>query len=222
MSPAFPTRLSYWRAIRVSSLCLTLFFIHTAPVLAHGFHGVEQTAYQQANQDFVTGILATFYDTPVLLGLIAAGLFSGIWKPDGFPSLWAFYLGGILAGAAIGFWGILPPVEPAYFAAIAIGLLGAAALNIPTNLMRGLFFVLGVVFTNAVFSGYSVWDVPAFAYLGVAFALNLGVAVPVMLVWLTRTKLPYSWVTIAWRANMSWVVAIALMSMVLTMKSNAM
>ena len=219
---AFP--VSHRRTAWAICLCLGTLSVLSAsvtPVIAHGFHGADQAVYQQANEDFVTGILATFYDVPVLLGLIAAGLLSGIWKPDGFSSLWPYFLGGNVAGAAVGFSGVIPPSEPAYVAVIAVGLLGAAALSVPNGLMRGLFFALGLVFTNAVFSGYEIWDIPLFAYMGVAFALNLGVAIPAGLVWLSRTKLPYGWVTIAWRANMSWVVAIALMAMVLSMKSNA-
>ena len=207
-----------------TGLCLaavSLFLALPVAAIAHGFHGADQAMYQQANEDFVTGMLAAYYDIPVLLGLIAAGLLSGIWKPDGFSSLWPYFLGGIIAGAVVGFWGILPPSEPAYAAAIATGLLGAAAPNVPGGVMRALFLVLGIVLTNAVFSGYEIWDIPLFAYIGVAFSLNLGILLPAGLVWLSHTKLPYGWVMIAWRAKMSWIVAIALMSMVLTMKANA-
>ena len=190
-----------------------------APLIAHGFHALDQAEYQRAYEDFFTGILATYYDAPVVLGLVVAGLFAGIWKPDGFSSLWPFFIGGSLAGAAVGFWGTVPPAQPAYSSVIAVGLLGAAALNLPTGLMRGIFFVVGLCLTNAVFSGYAVSDVPPFAYVGVAFALNAGVALPAVLVWVSREKLPYGWVTIAWRASVSWVVAIALMAWVLRIRS---
>lgn len=185
-----------------------------APALAHKF-GAGQGAYE----DFLSGNRAVFSDMPVLLLLIAAGLFSGIWKPDGFPSLWLFYLGGIVAGAMLGLWGIFPPTLPAYFAVIAVGLLGAAAPNIPTALMRGIFVLIAVVVTNAVLSGHLISEISPFAYVGIAFALNIGVAVSAGLVAISREKLPYNWVTIAWRAAASWLVAIAVMAMVLMLKS---
>lgn len=181
-----------------------------APALAHEF-GVGQDAYE----DFLSGNLAVFTDVPVLLGLIAAGWFSGIWKPDGLPSLWPFYLGGILAGAAVGFWGVMPPTLPAYGAVIVIGLLGAAAAPYAVVLMRGIFVLIGLILTNAVFSGHGIAEIPLFAYVGIAFALNFGVAASAGLVAISDEKLPYTWVPIVWRAGISWLVAIAVMTMVL-------
>ena len=102
---------------------------------------------------------------------------------------------------------------------IAVGLLGAAAPQIPTGLVRGIFFVIGLVLTNAVLSGHRISEITPFAYVGIAFALNVGVVVPAGLVAVSREKLPYGWVAIAWRAVMSWLVAIAVMAMALMLKS---
>lgn len=214
LSVASSTRMCVvWR----SSLYLATVIVLSAspaPALAHEF-GAGQGAYE----DFLTGNRVVLADITVLLGVIAAGLLSGIWKPDGFPSLWSFYVGGVVAGAAVGLWGVIPPTLPAYVAVIAIGLLGAAALQIPTRLMNGIFFVTGLVLTNAVLSGHAISDIPPLAYVGIAFALNVGIAASAGLVAVSREKLPYNWVVIAWRAAMSWLVAIAVMAMVLMIKS---
>lgn len=186
------------------------------PALAHDF-GAGEGPYV----DFLSGNRAVLADIPVLLGLIAAGLLSGIWKPDGLPSLWPVYAGGILAGAAVGFGGMIPPTLPTYITVIVIGLLGAAAPQMSTGLVRGIFFVIGLILANAVLSGHAISEIPPFAYVGIAFALNVGLAVPAGLVAVSREKLPYGWVAIAWRAGMSWLVAIALMAMVLMLKSTS-
>lgn len=199
------------------NLCLVVVIVlSVSPVslLAHEF-GAGQGAYK----DFLSGNRAVLADNTVLLGLVAAGLLSGIWKPDGFPSLWPFYAGGVVAGAAVGFYGMIPPTLPTYVAVIAVGLLGAAAPQIPTGLVRGIFFVIGLVLTNAVLSGHRISEITPFAYVGIAFALNVGVVVPAGLVAVSREKLPYGWVAIAWRAVMSWLVAIAVMAMALMLKS---
>ena len=194
----------------------TLLIATPAPALAHKF-GVGQDAYE----DFLSGNQAVFSDIPVLLLMVAAGLLSGIWKQDGVPSLWPFYLVVIGAGAMLGLLGVVPPTLPAYGAVIATGLLGAAALRMPTTLMRGIIAVIGVIAANAVLSGHLISEISPFAYLGIAFALNVGIAVSAGVVAISREKLPYNWVVIAWRAGTSWLVAIAVMAMVLMMKAAA-
>ena len=64
------------------------------PALAHEF-GVGKDAYG----DFLSGNQAVLADYPILLGLIAAGLFASIWRLDGFPVLWPTYIAGLVVGA---------------------------------------------------------------------------------------------------------------------------
>ena len=182
----------------------------TSPALAHEF-GVGKDAYE----DFLSGNQAVLADVPVLLGVIAAGLFAGIWKPDGFPSLWLALLAGIAAGAVLGFSALIPPTGPAYGLVIFIGILGALAPPFSLPLMRGLYFVIGMILTNAVLSGHTVAEVPAFAYVGILFALNIGISAIARLVFLSHQALPYGWVAITWRAGSSWLVAIAVMALAL-------
>jgi hypothetical protein len=184
------------------------------PALAHEF-GVGKGAYE----DFLSGNQAVLNDIPVLLGLIAAGLFASIWKADGFPALWPCYAMGLIIGALLGFSGAVAPVLPVYAAVIAVGLLGAAAPNLRVGVTRGMFLLIGIILANAVLSGHSVSEIPPFAYLGIAFALNIGVAISAGLVSVSLEKIPHSWVMIAWRAAMSWLVAITVMTMALMFRS---
>ena len=94
-----------------------------------------------------------------------------------------------------------------------------AAPNFTTNVMRGIFVLIGIVVTNAVLSGHAISEISPFAYVGIAFALNIGAVASAGIVAVSRDKLPYDWVTIAWRAAMCWLVAIAVMALVLMMKS---
>ena len=172
-----------------------------------------------AYEDFLSGNQAVLNDIPVLLGLIAAGLFASIWKADGFPALWPCYAMGLIIGALLGFSGAVAPVLPVYAAVIAVGLLGAAAPNLRVGVTRGMFLLIGIILANAVLSGHSVSEIPPFAYLGIAFALNIGVAISAGLVSVSLEKIPHSWVMIAWRAAMSWLVAITVMTMALMFRS---
>ncbi len=181
---------------------------------AHAF-SIGQTGYQ----NFLSGNKAVFADIPVLLGLIAAGLFVGIWKMDGFPKVWLFYIAGLFGGFVLGLTGLLPAALPAYCTVIIVGLLAAAAPDFPTWIMRVIYFAIGVVLANAVITGHTIDSIPLFAYLGIFFALNFGLVIPAGLVVVSRQELPYSWVLIVWRAGSSWLVAIAVMAMVLMLKS---
>ncbi len=210
------------RAAAGACLCFVAAVIVLAdagPLFAHDDLGAAPSPFQQAYQDFLFGILGVVSNTPVVLGVVAAGLFAGMWKPDGAPVLWLMYLGGLGVGAAVGFSGVMAPTLPAYLVCIAVGLLGAAALNLPAGVMRGIFFVVGAVVANALLNGFSAAEIPPFDYIGMAVALNLGLLAPAGLVALTYDKLPYGWVPIAWRAAMSWIVAIAVMALVLDMQS---
>ncbi|MCJ8308358.1 MAG: hypothetical protein HRU27_05610 [Rhizobiaceae bacterium] len=184
-----------------------------SPAWGHEF-GVGKDAYA----DFLSGNEAVLTDVPVLLGIIAAGLLAGIWKLEGFPTLWLSFVIGIIAGAALGFSGWVPPTWPAFLAVIAIGALGAWALPFSTAVMRALFFAIGVLMTNAVLSGHTVSEVPPFAYVGILFALNIGVSACARLVFLSHQYFPYGWVSIVWRAGSSWLVAIAVMALALMLR----
>lgn len=177
---------------------------------AHDF-GIGKDGYE----DFLIGNLAVFTDTPVILLMLAAAFLISIWKADGLPQVWAFYVLGAILGALLGFAGILPPALPAFIAVIVTGLLGAVALNVSVGLMRALVCLIGIVLGNAILSGHTMNELPLFAYFGLFFALNLGLAIPASIVAITRDKLPYSWVLIVWRAGASWLVAVAVIAMML-------
>ena len=191
-------------------VCSLAIFAFSSPALGHEF-GVGKDAYA----DFLSGNQAVFVDLPVLLGVIAAGLLAGIWKPEGFPKLWLSFIAGIVAGAALGFTGLVPPAWPAFVGVIVVGALGAWALPLSTNVMRGIFFVIGMILCNAVLSGHTVSEVPGFAYVGIFFALNLCPSASARLVYLSHQYVPYGWVSIVWRAGSSWLVAIAVMALAL-------
>ncbi|MEL6968402.1 MAG: hypothetical protein AAGM04_13570, partial [Pseudomonadota bacterium] len=171
----------------------------TTGASAHDF-GVGKNAYE----DFLVGNQAIFSDLPVLLGALAAGLLAGIWKADGFPALWLSLIVGLVVGSLVGFFGAPPPLVITYVTIILVGLLGAAALNLPLVPMRGIFFLAGGVFSNAVFSGHTPAEIAPLAYVGIFFAINFLIASTARLVYLTRENLPYTWVPIAWRAGSSW------------------
>lgn len=196
--------------VPIISLCLLAL---SGPAFAHEF-GVGKDAYA----DFLSGNEAVLVDVPVLLGLIAAGLLAGTWKPDGFPSIWLSFIVGIFAGAALGFSGLVPPTWPAFLAVIAMGSLAAWARPFSTAMMRGMFFLIGLVLTNAVLSGHTVSEVPPFAYVGILFAFNVGVSAVARLVFLSHQYFPYGWVGIVWRAGSSWLVAIAVMALALMLR----
>ena len=207
-------------AITLLALATVLIInISAGSVLAHDDFSAPQSPYQIAYAEFLSGIRAVTTNTPTLLGMIAAGLFAGISKPFGFHLIWPFYLGGIVVGALVGFSGVAPPIVPAYIVCIAVSLLGAAALGISVSVMRVIVFVLGLVLANAILSGHTASDIPVFAYVGIALALNIGACVPAGLVALSNRRLPYTWTPIVWRAAMSWISAIAVLALVLSMRS---
>jgi len=71
-------------AVTLLAVATTLIIsIYPGSVLAHDDFSAQQSLYQIAYAEFLSGIRAVTINTPVLLGLIAAGLFSGIWKPFG-------------------------------------------------------------------------------------------------------------------------------------------
>jgi hypothetical protein len=184
------------------------------PAYSHAF-SIGQTGYQ----NFLSGNVAVFADIPVLLGLIAAGIFAGIWNMEGFPKLWPFYVAGLVGGLLLGLTGLVPAALPTYCTVVIVGLLAAAAPDFPTWLMRLIYFLIGVVLTNAVITGHTIDSIPIWSYIGIAFALNFGLVIPAGLVVMSRQNLPYGWVLITWRAGSSWLVAIAVMAMVLMLNS---
>lgn len=211
--PLLPLLLKSLTKLRPCStlgMCLLAF---TSPASGHEF-GVGKDAYA----DFLSGNQAVLVDVPVLLGLIAAGLLVGIWKPNGFPSVWLSFVIGIFAGVALGLSGLVPPTWPAFLAVIFIGALGAWAPPFPLQVMRGMFFAIGLILTNAVLSGHTISEVPPLAYVGIFFALNVGVSACARLVFMSDHYLPYEWVSIVWRAGSSWLVAIAVMAMALMLR----
>lgn len=219
MNPELPDKTdgqTMASARTLSTIIGTALVLLPVPALAHEF-GVGKGAYE----DFLSGNQAVLNDFPVLLGVIAAGFFASIWKRDGFPSLWPFYAIGLAAGALLGFSGLVPPVTPAYSVVIALGLLGAAAPDLRIGVTRVMFMLIGIILSNAVLSGHTVSEIPPFAYVGIAFALNISVAVSAGLVSVSREKIPYTWVMIAWRAAMSWLVAITVMAMALMFRSGS-
>ena len=177
---------------------------------SHDF-GVGRDGYE----DFLFGNLAVLIDTPVVLGMAATGLFVGIWKSDGLPQVWLFYIAGMFGGAVIGLFGIVPLALPAYAAVFLVGLLGAAALDLSLAMVRVIVGLIGMVLANAILSGHSIGEVRPFSYFGIAFALNMGLSFSAALVAISRENLPYGWVLIAWRAAASWLVAISVMAAVL-------
>ncbi|MEO0547133.1 MAG: hypothetical protein AAF035_09300 [Pseudomonadota bacterium] len=195
------------------AIALASAFLPT-PALAHEF-GVGKDAYE----DFLSGNQAVFVDFPVVLGVIAAGLFVSIWRADGFPTVWLPYLAGLVAGAVLAFALAIPPALPMFVTVIFVGLLGALAPDLSTRMMQGIYFVVGMVLTNAVLSGHTIDEIPAFSYVGIAFALNFGVSACAAIVYQSREKLSYDWVMIVWRAGSSWLVAIAVMGIALMLRS---
>ena len=128
---------------------------------------------------------------------------------------------GHITGAVLAFWLAIEPTLPAYLAVILVGLLGAAAPALPRGVMQCVYLVVGVVLTNAILSGHTLSEIPPFAFLGIAFALNVAAAAAARLVFVSLQLLNYGWVLIAWRAGMSWIVAIAIMAMVLVLSDGS-
>ncbi len=199
------------RALTLPSVVCAL---HPTAALGHDF-GSGKGAYE----DFLSGNQAVFADLPIVLGLIATGILVGIWKSHRLPKVWLFFIGGIVVGAALGLWGILPPTPATYVAVCLVGLVGAASPDLPLVTMRIILGLMGMMLANAVLSGHAVGEVPPFAYLGIAFALNLGLAMSAVVVTSSLDRFQFGWVNVTWRALMSWLVAISIMAIVLTLKS---
>lgn len=198
---------------RAFALSSVLFWFYPNGVSAHNF-GSGKGAYE----NFLSGNQAVLADVPILLGLIATGIVVSNWKPDGLPKVWLFFIIGVLAGMALGLSGLLPAIMPTYVTVCLIGLLGAAAPRLPVAGMRLLVGISGVILANAVLSGHTLGEIQPFAYAGILFAINLGLAISAGIVSLSLEKLPYGWVNITWRALLSWIVAISIMAMVLMLK----
>lgn len=201
--------------LRLSFLVALVTIAVTADVaFSHNF-GSGKGGYH----DFLLGNMGVLIDTPVVLGMVATGILIGVWRSDGLPDVWLFYIAGMVSGAIVGSTGVIPATLPAYVTVFLVGLLGAAALNISLDMMRAIVSLIGFAFANAIFNSHAIGDIPLFSCLGIAFALNLGLASSASLVVISRVKLPYDWVLIAWRAAASWLVAISIMAMVLMLKS---
>ncbi len=176
-------------------------------VLAHDF-GLGGDFYGE----FQEGISATLGELPVMIAIVTAGFLFSLWDRDGLPRVWLAFLAGSVIGLILPIFLSPEPVSLAYATATSIGLLAAAAFRPNINIMRVIAFLAGCLPPFAMLSGHAAGSVPAGAYLGIVFALNVVLAISASLVSLWLTRFDFNWASIAIRALASWQVAVAVMA----------
>ena len=208
-------RGTFRRAIAFSTLTVLLLTAAVA-VFAH-VDGDHRRVYSLnvAYFEFLVGFEATLNRVPVLLLMIVTGLMIGLRPADTLQRIWPVVPTGLTVGCTIGTFVWIPAITPAYGAVIMAGLLIAASPEIGIRTLCVIVIALTSLMPNSMLSGYYWWEIPPFVYLGVAMASVLGMSVVYLIVRLSMAWLPDRWISIAWRALASWVVAIAILMIAL-------
>ncbi|MEM9332210.1 MAG: hypothetical protein AAGA53_12855 [Pseudomonadota bacterium] len=176
--------------------------------------------FEHAYYDVLYGMEVTLGVGSVLLLMAATGLLIAnrktVYLVLPIPVL---FIGAIL-GATLGALAWLPADMPAYIATISIGLLVAASPTLKKWQLMALVSLAAATMANVMFMGSDWRLIPISVYMGVVIVLLLGTMTIYMSVWLSRELLQYPWVDIAWRAIASWLVAIAVIMIALSVTGN--
>lgn len=191
------------RMIRAAILLLAF----TRQATAHDF-GLGGDAYAE----FLSGCAAVLTELPVMIAMIATGILVSLWDREGLPKVWLAFVAGVVGGMLVATAALIEPVTVAYGSAIALGLLAAAAVTPDLKLMRLVLFFAGFLPVAALLSDHEFGTVPLAAYAGILFMTNIVLSASAGLVSIALKNIPFSWVSIAFRALASWLVAIALIS----------
>ncbi|MEM8652297.1 MAG: hypothetical protein AAGF54_17320 [Pseudomonadota bacterium] len=174
-------------------------FAQTEPVL--------QSIYLQ----FRLGIDTVAGDVPVLLLAASIAHLLAIRKEVKIEKLWPFFMIGLGLGGVLGASALIPAVFPALVASILVGSL--AAISIQMNFIKIAISVtlVTIVMANASLSGYSWQHIHSATYLGFFCGMILATMIVYIPIRVSLVAFHYSWVSIAWRATSSWLVAIAIL-----------
>jgi hypothetical protein len=200
------------RLIRVTILLL----VFPGQAAAHDF-ALGGDAYAK----FLSGCAAVLTELPVMIAMIATGILVSLWDREGLPKVWLAFVAGVAGGMLVATAALIEPLTVAYGSAIALGLLAAAAVRPDVKLMRLVLFFAGFLPVAALLSDHDFGTVPPPAYAGILFMSNVVLSASAGLVSITLKNIPFSWVSIAFRALASWLVAIALISFAVLLRAGS-
>jgi hypothetical protein len=198
------------RLIRAAILLL----VFPGQATAHDF-GLGGDAYAE----FLSGCAAILTELPIVIAIISTGILVSLWDREGLPRVWLAFVAGVVGGMLVATAALIDPVTVAYGSAIALGLLAAAAISLDLKLMRLVLFFSGFLPVAALLSDHDFGTVPLAAYAGILFMSNIVLSASAGLVSVALKNIPFSWVSIAFRALASWLVAIALISFAVLLRT---
>ena len=183
------------------------------PAHAHAFESGKD-AYAL----FLQGVAQPWLMLPVAVLLIGTGLFLGIWRVEGIVPAWP----GLILGAAlgVGLGPLVPQVGSAVLAgaALVVAGLGVAALRVPMLAAVGIAALATALSGRFLMETHALGELPVAFLLGMAAGCTTQVALVAGAVQLTREHLTNRAVLIGWRALMSWVAAVAILTLAFALR----
>lgn len=160
---------------------------------------------------FVEGVGVALSAPAVILCLLPLGLLAGLWRRDGMPVIWPWFL----AGQAVGLFAaaVVPPsiAAAALGVGVATAVLAALRPDPPAPAPQVLAAITGLLATAVSFEGHGLFELPLGIHAGLLLGANLAVAAAAGLAAATLDRWPRHWLRIGWRVAASWLAAIALM-----------
>ncbi|MDF0602968.1 hypothetical protein P1J78_19670 [Psychromarinibacter sp. C21-152] len=160
---------------------------------------------------FVEGVSVALSAPSVILCLLPMGVLIGLWRRDGLPAVWPWFLGGQAAGlfAAAA---VPPTVALASLGAGAVtGALAALRPDPPAPAPHVLAALTGLLSAAASFQGHGLFALSPGIHAGLLLGANLALAAAAGLAAATLQRWPRPWLTIGWRIAASWLAAVALL-----------
>lgn len=198
-------RVAGWTAVFV--LAATLARAHSFEAGAEGYAA------------FSNGASAVITDLAVVLLLLAAGIALGLSKLFDPASGFIAIICGAIAGIALSFSLATGGAIIGLTAAIVAGLWGAIAPDLRTTLIAALAAAVGVAAGLAIYAGHGSEEIPLLAYIGSVVLIWLLTAICAGITKVIIETVGRLWVSIAFRAASSWVVAIAVMTLAFTLRA---
>ena len=189
-------------------------------VLPRDAHAHDFGAGSDTYGVFLSGCTAVLAELPVMIALLSTGILVSLWDREGLPKVWPGFLAGVAGGMLLALADVVDPVGIAYGAAMALGLLAVAAVKPGIPLMLGILFIAGLLPIAALLAGHEIGTVPVAAYAGILATANFVLAASAGITAIMLERLPYGWVSVAFRALASWMVAIALISFTFLMRES--
>ncbi len=183
------------------------------PAAAHTFE-TGQDLYDL----FLQGVAQPWLMLPVAVLLIGTGMFIGIWRVEGVIAAWP----GLLLGALVGFGlgPVLPQVSALvlFGAALGVACLGLVGPPLSTPIITALSALCVGLSGRFLMETHVLGELPVIFLIGMGVGATTAVALPAGLIQFTRERIDHGALLIGWRALISWVGAIAILSIAFALR----